>query len=113
MFALFWMVVFVSPQLIVITCESTPFRNFVIVVGATLFVLNTLPFDTSGVAPVMMIVCLFEIRSVWMRPYDVWARVMKGVTRSISKNANFFGTVVTLVGNTSILVSDIRLGARW
>jgi len=73
MLVLFWMVVLVSPQLTVITCESTPFRKFVIVVGAPLFVLNTLPADTSGVAPVMMIVWLFEMRSVLIRPYSVCA----------------------------------------
>src|SRR6266849_10385778 len=80
-FAWFWIVVCASPQFTVITWRSTPLRKFVMVVVPPLLVLKIFPFETSGVAPAMNLVCSFVMRPVWILPYFVCAYRPNGVAR--------------------------------
>src|SRR5215469_11462845 len=90
MFALFAIVVLASPQMIVMLCESTPPVKFVMVVALELFVWKMLPMATEGVVPVIVMVCLFEIPSVRMRPWFVCASVRPNVTRHTNaRNIDF------------------------
>jgi hypothetical protein len=61
---LFAVEVFVSLQMTVMRCAGVAQRTFVVVVLPLFPVLETFPFTTFGMAPVMVILCEFSTASV-------------------------------------------------